>query len=182
MSRGFVRVVSIGAVGLAVWSVAALAAFRYPRVDPPTETDAYYVLASPGGVEALTNWPELLPANKPLLLSVTAEQFQLPASGDLYREWCARSDREVICVDPDPATTQGEAQNLGRFAAQHGWRSVTVITHRSHITRSRILMERCFDGEIRMTAVDAERGRRVWLRALIYETGAMAKTLVTPRC
>lgn len=169
---------AFGVIVLSVWATLATAAFRYPRIDPPAETDAYYLLASPGGKAALETVDTWLPPNKRLLISATPIQMTEP----LYQQTCADKARSVICVEPLPATTQGEAQNLERVAQEEGWQSVTVITHRSHITRSRILMERCFDREVRMTAVDVERGKRTWLRALLYESGAMVKAWATPRC
>lgn len=168
----------MGAVALSVWAVLAAAAFRHPHIDPPAETDAYYVLASPGGVAALETVDEWLPPGKPLLVSVTPEQMTLP----LYQQVCSDQVRPFICVDPIPATTQGEAQNLGMVAQEQGWHSVTVITHRSHIIRSRILMQRCFDGDVRMSVRNVEHGKRTWLRAFVYESGAMVKTWATPRC
>lgn len=178
MSHGVVKAAGLGAVVLSVWAVLAAAAFRHPHIDPPAETDAYYVLASPGGVAALEAVDEWLPPGKTLLVSATPGQMTLP----LYQRACADQTRPVICVDPIPATTQGEAQNLGKVSQEQGWRSVTVVTHRSHITRSRILMQRCFDGELRMSVRNVEHGKRAWLRALLYESGAMIKTWATPRC
>lgn len=167
----------MGAVALSVWAVVAAAAFRHPHIDPPAETDAYYVLASAGGMAALETVDEWLPLGKPLLVSVTPEQMTLT----LYQQVCADRAKRVICEEPVPATTQGEAQNLGKVARVEGWQSVTVITHRSHITRSRILMQRCFEGQVRMGVRDVERGSSVWLRALVYESGAMLKTWVSDR-
>ncbi|TMK49205.1 MAG: YdcF family protein, partial [Actinobacteria bacterium] len=36
----------------------------------------------------------------------------------------------VTCFDPDPVTTQGEAEFAGRMAATHHWRSVVLVTSR----------------------------------------------------
>lgn len=169
---------ALAVVTLSVWAVLATAAFRYPHIDPPAETDAYYLLASPGGVNALQDVDKWLPPGKPLLISATPDGMTLP----LFQQACADTSRPVICVDPSPPTTQGEAQNLARIAQEQGWHSVTVITHRSHITRSRMLMERCFGGEVRMDVRDVEHGKWTWLRALVYESGAVVKAWATPRC
>jgi uncharacterized SAM-binding protein YcdF (DUF218 family) len=165
-------------VFVGVGSLVAWSAFRHPRVAPLGETDAYYTLASAAGVQAVIDRADWLPEDKPLLVSATPALRELPA----YVEACADPTGQVVCVDPAPSTTQGEARNLGRIAREQGWRSATVISHRSHTTRARILVERCFEGEVRMSPRDAERGKRVWLRALAYESGATVKTLLTPGC
>lgn len=164
-------------IALVVWAIAAVSAFRYPRVDPLGDTDAYYVLASRGGIDALNHLDEWMPPGKPLLISVTAEGLGI----EPYTELCYDSTRDITCVSPDPSTTQGEARNLGRVARERGWQSVTVISQRSHMTRARVLMERCYDGEVRMVPRDVESGVD-WADSLIYESGAMVKTWLTPGC
>lgn len=172
------KAIAVGAVVLSVGAVVALAAFRHPQTDPLGDTDAYYVLASPGGADAVEHLNEWLPSGKPLLVSTAPSLMELPH----YQALCADQSGLVLCAHPEPFTTQGEARNLGRVAREQGWRSVTVISHRSHLTRARILMNRCFDGEVRMVPRNVERGKRVWLRALVYESGAMVKTVVMRGC
>ncbi|HHV22897.1 MAG TPA: hypothetical protein GXZ30_15405 [Propionibacterium sp.] len=168
------------ATGLVAVSVCAVAftGIRHPRTDPLGDPDAYYVLASRGGSDALENLADWSDPNKPLMVSVTETRMKMP----IYQDLCAVTDRPIICVEPPLPSTQGEARNLGRLAHKHGWRSVAVISHRSHLTRARILMKRCFDGEVRMVARNVEHGPRTWGRALVYESVALVKTLATPRC
>lgn len=163
-------------VGLVVWAVVAVKAFRYPQVDPLTETDAYYVLHSGGGVNALNRYWEWLPDGKPLLVSVPDDEL------DRYANVCGRETLNATCMAPDPESTQGEARNLGMIARERGWRSVTVISQRSHMTRARILMERCYDGEIRMYPRDVDRGLIGSAQVLVYESAAMVKGWLTPAC
>jgi uncharacterized SAM-binding protein YcdF (DUF218 family) len=54
----------------------------------------------------------------------------------------------VVCFTPDPYSTHGEAENLGRLARRRGWRSLIVVTSNYHVTRSRLLFERCTDGRV----------------------------------
>lgn len=169
----------VGAVGFAAaglaWSSFALTQILFPRIDDPAPTDAVYILASPGGTYVVEH-PEILPMGVPVLVSVTGDRMQTPA----YQSFCAQS--HVTCVVPDPLKTRGEARNLGIVAHERGWRSVTVYTHRSHISRSRMMMERCFDGEVRMTSVDVEKGLRARARSLAYETGGWTKAIFMPGC
>lgn len=52
-------------------------------------------------------------------------------------------DVALTCFSPEPATTSGEAVWLGREAASEGWEHVVVTTSDYHLTRSRLLVERC---------------------------------------
>lgn len=66
-------------------------------------------------------------------------------------------------------------------ARERGWRSITVVTHRTHISRSCMLMERRFPGEVRLHVAEVE-GRRAKAVALLYETGAYRTAQVLRGC
>ena len=85
----------------------------------------------------------------------------------------------VTCFDPDPVTTQGEAEFAGRMAATHHWRSVVLVTSRPQDTRARLRMGRCFNG--RISVATAPLRKRDWPKALTYEWGALAKAMVIER-
>ena len=55
---------------------------------------------------------------------------------------------KLICFDPDPGNTRGEAEFAGRLAKKYHWRSVVLVTSRAQDTRARILVGRCFGGPI----------------------------------
>ncbi|MDO5683759.1 MAG: ElyC/SanA/YdcF family protein [Propionibacteriaceae bacterium] len=156
-------------------------AIRFPDIDRFGDTDAYYVLASWGGTDALVARDQWLPKGKPLLVSFPKALGEVPEYEELFRTICHSGNPQYICVDPIPATTQGEARNLGRIARENEWQSVTVISQRSHMSRVRILMERCFAGEVRISSNNVESGS-YWLRVIAYESGALVKTWLTPGC
>ena len=81
----------------------------------------------------------------------------------------------VTCFDPDPVTTQGEAEFAGRMAATHHWASVVLVTSRPQDTRARLRMAQCFGG--RISVATAPLPRREWPKAVAYEWGALAKAL-----
>jgi hypothetical protein len=85
----------------------------------------------------------------------------------------------VICFDPDPATTQGEAEFAGRLARRYHWRSVALVATTPQDTRARLRLERCFTGEVYV--VTAPLPARDWPYALVYEWGATIKALVFQR-
>ena len=55
---------------------------------------------------------------------------------------------EVICVTPKPATTAGEATTIGKIITEQGWTKVALVTSTFHLTRSRVLFNRCTATEI----------------------------------
>ena len=79
----------------------------------------------------------------------------------------------VICFDPAPSTTRGEAEFAGRLASKEHWRSIVLVTSRSQDTRARLRMARCFHG--RISVVTARLPVRQWPFAIVYEWGATLK-------
>ncbi|GAC67957.1 YdcF family protein [Gordonia soli] len=65
---------------------------------------------------------------------------------------------EVICFEPDPSTTRGEAGYVERLASERGWKHVIAISWRYHLPRVRHIFGQCFGGEV--TAVDTPRDYR----------------------
>jgi hypothetical protein len=82
----------------------------------------------------------------------------------------------VICFDPDPSTTRGEAEFLGRLARQYHWHSVMLVTTRAQDTRARLRVGRCFGGAVYV--VTAPLPLSSWPYEIAYEWGALAKALV----
>jgi hypothetical protein len=85
----------------------------------------------------------------------------------------------VICFNPSPATTQGEAEFTGRLARQYGWTSVTLVTIAPQDTRARLRTSRCFAGKIYV--VTAPLPLIDWPFEIVYEAGAMFKALLFQR-
>jgi hypothetical protein len=86
---------------------------------------------------------------------------------------------KLICFNPVPATTQGEARFVGRLAKKYHWHSIAVVTITPQDSRARLRMERCFSGPVyvvtRPVAVAS------WPYEIAYEWGAMIKALVFQR-
>jgi uncharacterized SAM-binding protein YcdF (DUF218 family) len=60
----------------------------------------------------------------------------------------------VFCPTPDPDTTRGESRAIAAVARGQGWRHVVMVTSTYHVTRARILLSRCFTGDIDAVAAD----------------------------
>ena len=85
----------------------------------------------------------------------------------------------LICFDPDPGNTRGEAQFVGRLAQRYHWHSVVLVTAREQDTRARIRMGRCFSGSIYVVAASLPLSNVPYQVA--YEWGALFKALVLQR-
>ncbi|HUY44857.1 MAG TPA: hypothetical protein VMV92_03915 [Streptosporangiaceae bacterium] len=86
---------------------------------------------------------------------------------------------KVICFDPNPATTQGEAEFAGRLAKQYHWHSIALVTITPQDSRARLRMERCFSGHVYV--MTAPMPFYYWPYEIAYEWGATVKALTVNR-
>jgi uncharacterized SAM-binding protein YcdF (DUF218 family) len=134
---------------IAVFSVATYQLFIDPQIDPVRRSDAVVVIA--GGPLRLKKGIELVKQGIAPLLIVSN-----PHGGWAYKEEAPHlcdglgphTPFRVICFQPKPESTQGEARAVQRIAAARQLRSVIVVTSYFHVTRARIEMRRCFHGRL----------------------------------
>ena len=86
---------------------------------------------------------------------------------------------QVICFEPSPATTRGEAEFAGLLARKYHWRSVVLVTSTPQDSRARLRVERCFTGPVYV--MTASLPWWAWPYELAYEWGATAKALTIQR-
>ncbi|GAA1131422.1 hypothetical protein [Citricoccus alkalitolerans] len=167
----------VGLVVVAFLAVGVVLAWLTvnPRVDPAPQVDALIVLATqPGAHDEARRLAEEGVTDR-LLVSTPQDA---PAS--LCHE--SPGGATVECFAPDPVTTQGEAINGTELAREHGVESLGVLTFDHHIERSRLLMDRCWDGELHMYEFQPTRSRRGYAYDFVYAMAAYAKTFMTPGC
>jgi uncharacterized SAM-binding protein YcdF (DUF218 family) len=63
----------------------------------------------------------------------------------------------VVCFRPVPYSTRGEARAVAGMAAARGWRSVLVVTSTYHVTRARLLFDRCVGARVSVTGATYRR-------------------------
>jgi hypothetical protein len=85
----------------------------------------------------------------------------------------------VICFDPDPATTRGEAEFAGRLARKYHWRSVVLVTSVPQDSQARLRVERCFAGPVYV--MTAPITWYAWPYEIAYEWLATVNALVFQR-
>jgi uncharacterized SAM-binding protein YcdF (DUF218 family) len=97
----------------------------------------------------------------------------------LQRTICDRPN--AICFRADPFTTRGEARDVARIAARHGWRHLLLVTSTYHVTRARLLYGRCFRGRIDVVGAPYRSGLGASLGAALHEWGGFVDAHVFAR-
>lgn len=149
-----------------------------PRVDPIQPVDAVYVLGP--ALDKMEVARSAVNASDARTMVIT-----VPADDDLLQQQLGcggAQDYEILCVTPDPVTTQGESATLAELVRERGWTKVAVVTYTSHISRSRMLMERCVPAQVVMWERPDPTSRRLRMYRFAYETGAWAKAQVFRGC
>jgi uncharacterized SAM-binding protein YcdF (DUF218 family) len=85
----------------------------------------------------------------------------------------------VICFNPIPGTTQGEAEKTARLARQYGFRSIVVVTTPDQTWRTELRFGRCFSGKI--YAVTTPLPMHMWPLMIAYQWAASIKAEVVNR-
>jgi len=171
---------AVGAATLA-FVLVGIPLYIVPVSDSAQPTDVVFILG-PATTEDIVIARTILAQglSENLLLSVGPPNTRSPE----LRSLCTTPQAfKVECEIPSPSTTQGEARMLQSAAQQHGWTSATVITQTAHVTRSRLIIARCFTGDLRLIADEAPLGFRGWAQQYLYQSGAFLKAaFVTNTC
>jgi uncharacterized SAM-binding protein YcdF (DUF218 family) len=81
----------------------------------------------------------------------------------------------IMCFAPDPGTTRGEAEYIGRVGRQLNWQSVIVVTTPDQAKRAELRVTRCFPGEVYLATTPLPT--RDWWTQVPYQWAAFAKAL-----
>ncbi|WP_375388516.1 YdcF family protein, partial [uncultured Amnibacterium sp.] len=167
------RRVALGALGgLVVWALLGVPFLVLPQTGPlPRHADVVLVLGPPIP-ERVATAERLLDDGTVSAALVSVPYDRVPQQLEAL---CARTD--VVCADPDPRTTRGEARLLRRYAAQRGWSSAVVVSMTAHLTRARTIVGRCFSGPITMVA-SGEPPSHGWVYQYLYQTAATVKSWI----
>jgi uncharacterized SAM-binding protein YcdF (DUF218 family) len=160
-----------------------LAATARLLIWPPTNdagrADAVVVLDGGSG-ERLDRARELMARGIARTLAVsTGRDLDVDEAGDLCNK---RQEFEVVCFSPRPDSTRGEARALATLARRNGWNEVVLVTSTYHVTRARILVERCFAGRLDVVAASPPRQPLHWAAAVVHEWAGMLETTIRRGC
>lgn len=128
------------------WAAITVRILLLPDEGAPAQASAVVVLS--GSSRRLGRALKLMEQGVAPVLAISAGDDQLQVQA---RRLCAagRGDGyRVLCFRPRPDSTRGEARAVARLAAEYRWRSVVLVTSTFHVTRARILFERCLDARV----------------------------------
>ena len=159
------------ALGLVVLGAVTAHWFVWTRQGMPRRVDAIVMLNGPG--DRLHTALDLAWAHRaPVVVISRGSRYW--GHGSVCAPPIPRV--RVICFDPVPATTRGEAEFAGRLAARYHWRSIALVAVAPQNTVARIRGERCFSGKI--AVVDAPLPASQWPGEIVHEWGSAIKALL----
>lgn len=172
LSRRWRVVLTAALVLFLAFVVATGELLVWPAQGMPGQVSAIVMLAGPG---------DRMPVALDLADSRRAPLLVVSQGYNGYSGPCPPKPSGVtlICFDPDPPTTRGEAEYVGRLARQYHWTSVVVVASRPQATRARLLVQRCFAGQVYIAT--GPLAPNTWPYQLAYGWGALLKALVWSR-
>ncbi|MEV8147975.1 ElyC/SanA/YdcF family protein [Arthrobacter sp. NPDC080073] len=161
-----------------VWAVAGIFLYVAPPADEPKHADVLFVLGPPD--QRMVYAERLMQQGYAPTLAVSSPVDQ---HGRYTADICgAQRAYRVICFHPDPFTTQGEARALKDLSDQYGWKSANVLTAQFHVTRARVIVSRCYEGDLHMVADRRGLPLISWAYQYLYQTAAFVKVAIHPGC
>lgn len=161
---------------LTAFSVATARLFVWPAHGMPARVDAIVMLNGPG--DRLDTALKLAWAHRAPVV-VISQSSPFWGHGSI----CAPKipGVRIICFDPNPATTRGEAEFTARLAEREHWHSIAIVTTAPQNTRARLRVRRCFKGKVYV--VNAPLTTYEWPAEIGYEWAATVKALLLqPSC
>ncbi|PPF11523.1 YdcF family protein [Rathayibacter rathayi] len=177
------RLLLVPLVVLAVFG-AGIPLYVTPPIDPiPEQADAVFVLGP--STRARVEFARRIitsGATDTMVLSVGPGEMGAPYEDKKYKK-CNEPGGDVLCYSADPLTTQGEARQLRDLAAEYGWDHVIVITSSPHLVRAKMILQRCYSGDLSMVPSGEPMGLDYLVGQYFYQTGGFLKAfLVTNNC
>ncbi|UQX88600.1 YdcF family protein [Jatrophihabitans telluris] len=174
------RTVAALFVLLLAWLTGCYVLLVRPHLDTPHRVDAILVLGPPDINDRYGRALELLEQGYSHNLVVSAVTEKQPQMQRACRNGIP--DRRIICFYPWPPTTRGEAQKITELAAQYHWKSIMVVTSTFHISRARVIVRRCFPGQVSMVDTRRHIPLSQWAYEFSYQTGAWIKAGLNRDC
>lgn len=163
--------------------LAGLPIFVYPQIDPLRHADAIVVLGGPGlrryefGLDlARQGYASTVVFSNPIGPDTDVTEVSDPCHAGKMDGFT------VQCFGPNPDTTKGEAEEIGRLAKAQNWKTLIVVTFTPHISRARYIVEKCFSGDIVMAASPKKMSPAYWAWMYIYQTAGYVRAFLDRGC
>jgi len=143
------RVLLALAVLVAAWLVGCAVLFVWPPAETGVPARADVVVMLSGSHERLARAEQLIRQGVAPVLALSSVQDtpRWQAAKALCRAGVYAGAR-VLCFQASPYSTQGEAEAIGRLARQQHWNRVVVVSSTYHLTRAKLLIDRCYRGPL----------------------------------
>jgi hypothetical protein len=171
--RGWRRkVLAVVTIAFMLFGIATAVLLVWPPESLPTRADAIVMLAGPG---------DRLPVALRLAREHKAPLLVVSRGWQGYGGPCPPpvSGVRMICFDPDPGNTRGEAEFIGRIAKRYGWHAVILVTTRPQAVRAELIVGRCFAGQVSVATAPIPVGS--WPYQIAYGWGALFKAVFLVR-
>ena len=174
------RLLLVLALLVGAWLALCAVFFVWPRVAaPPAHVDAVVVLSGARNNRLDPALDLIRRGLAPVLVisGAAADPRWLRA-----RALCRAGHVDgahVICFEPRPFSTRGEARAVGALARRHRWNRIVVVSSTFHLTRAQMLFRRCYPGRLWLVGTPT-----TWWRLpeeWAFETGKLAVQLTTER-
>jgi uncharacterized SAM-binding protein YcdF (DUF218 family) len=153
--------------------------FIWPPQGMPARVDAIVLLNGPSDLNRLEEALELARERRAsfLVISYSPEGPHWWTGGSA----CAPevTEAKVICFIPNPDTTRGEAEFVGRMARQYHWHSIVLVATAPQDPVALLRTRRCFSGDIYM--INASFPGSGWPSQVAYYWGAALKAFFLQR-
>ncbi|MDQ1203285.1 YdcF family protein [Rhodococcus sp. SORGH_AS_0303] len=177
--RRRVALTVVGAVAVA--TAVGWEPYVSPPVDQPTAADAIVVLG--GAHDGREEFGLELAEDGYAPQVVFSDPYTARGVGsygdpDYMSDLCNGTyDFTVTCFVPDPSTTRGEGREIRRLAEEQNWKHVLVVTFRPHVSRSRYILDKCWDGDLTVLASPTELPWWAWTWQYVYQTAGFARAV-----
>lgn len=172
------RAVTLGAVLTVVVASVSARLFVWPSTDVPQQADAV-VLFVGGRGERLALAERLMAAGvAPNLVIPNGTAPEWPAGN---RACSDVRPYQVHCPRPHPDTTRGEARTIAALAKEKGWRRIVAVTSSYQLSRARLLLGRCFDGDVLSARAHPDLSAPAWARRIGHEWFAWTDAMTLAR-
>jgi hypothetical protein len=155
-----------------VLAVVTARVIVWPASGMPSRVDAIVMMAGPGDRLAVAT--QLADGHRAPVLVVSQGQHG-------YGGPCppAVAGVTLICFDPVPGDTRGEAEFAGHLARLHGWHSIVLVTSSEQATRARFMMQRCYNGGVYVMTAPVPLSQVPY--EIAYGWAALVKALLVNR-
>jgi hypothetical protein len=162
------------------WGVAGYVLLVKPSLNTPRHVDAVLVLGPPTANGRFEVGLQLVKSGYASTLVVSGPTPNLPQLKQLCHDGIGNA--KIICFQPNPRTTRGEAQKITELAARYHWKSIMVVTSTYHVSRARTIIQRCFSGTVLMQAAHRGIGFKDWAYQFVYQTGGYFRVITHQAC